>query len=57
MTRLLFAISLLLGAAGCGTFDADNRPVQPWDSPTKSDQSQGWWVRDWEQTQSLSDPP
>ena len=50
MIKWFFAFALLVTAPGCGTFDPANNPTQPWDSPTTSDVSQGWWVRDWNQT-------
>ena len=57
MMRWLLAFGLLIVASGCGTFDPANNATQPWDRPTKADASQGWWIRDWNQQESLIEYP
>ena len=40
----LFLLTVL--ASSCSSVDTANTSVRPWNGPTRSDQSQGWWFRD-----------
>jgi hypothetical protein len=52
LAALALKLACLIGfvfMAGCGTTDTRNTSEKPWNQPTKSEISQGWWFRDFYQ--------
>ncbi len=40
------AFFLAVAGSGCSSLDSPNTSARPWNGPTRSDQSQGWWFHD-----------
>jgi hypothetical protein len=47
----------LLAIAGCGTFDPSNSASRPWNRPTRTDVSQGWFYQGDYDSRPLTDYP